>query len=82
MIFQACIASAFHSLSQHQSLTFWLSEIGALPAVAHILNTSCAALDSSNSSLVTDALSALRLLVKSSDKVKTQGRSNDFIRIG
>jgi len=74
LIFQTCIANGLHSLSQHECLTRWLSEIGALSAITKILTASCDSVQLNKISVITDSLGALRLLAKSSDKLKALGK--------
>ena len=73
--FQACIASGLHSLSQHECLAHWLTDIGALSAITQILSASCEAAQLHKLIVITDSLGTLRLLAKSSDKLKALGKS-------
>lgn len=64
------IASGLHNLARHSTLTVWLASIGAIQALVKLLDLSQ---NHPNSSMIImDALNALRIFSKDSNKMKVQ----------
>ncbi|XP_039274084.2 uncharacterized protein LOC120348043 isoform X1 [Styela clava] len=62
------ITACLHTLSLHSGAISWLSEIGVIDAVNHILQISSSASD--QPTMATEALNTLRIFVKTSDDLK------------
>ena len=78
-VLQASIANGLHFLSQHECLTTWLADIGAVSAIVLILSATCGADELNEMNVLTDGLGTLKLLVKSSEKLKVLGKFHRFL---
>jgi len=68
------IANGLHCLVRLPGLVLWLADIGGVAAIGHLLQLPDGSDFRDFIPIVTDALSALRIFVKTSEKLKVEGK--------